>query len=188
MLKMIIKTFFFFLTPLDTYLQWCRNSNIQPFSYQPTTPFCTRVWESVPVMVTVSADRPCWLRLLVSESMWSVVRLESSCSSAVCPAPPKLSWSTEARAHVSGGKLKSAHKYMHIYPTSLQACLFQLKLNSSDPLTFKLVVILKSIEGIWLAVGAYEVTSTGAGWGGPLRGHTGVVCRARGVLAVQELW
>lgn len=41
-----------------------------------------------PVTVTV------WLRLLVSESRWSVVKLATSCSSQATP-PPRLSWSSE---------------------------------------------------------------------------------------------
>ncbi len=79
--------------------------------------------------MTVSADSPCWLRLLVSESMWSVVRLESSCSSAVWLAPPKLSWSTEARAHVSGGKLKSADKHTCSLSTSFKTQYWFVSLN-----------------------------------------------------------
>lgn len=54
---------------------YCVDEYIQKSSYIPGT-------------VTV------WLRLLVSESIWSVVKLATSCSSQATP-PPRLSWSSE---------------------------------------------------------------------------------------------
>lgn len=74
---------------------------------------------TLPVTVTV------WLRLLVSESRWSVVKLATSCSSQATP-PPRLSWSSELPRpppppdpppppHASELKVKSMKQYWRLY-------------------------------------------------------------------------
>lgn len=67
-------------------------------------------WVTLPVTVATSAEKACWLRLLVSESMWRVVRLATSCSSALWWWPEPESTSVEDAIPVSVPKPKSIGK------------------------------------------------------------------------------
>lgn len=65
---------------------------------------------TLPVTVATSAEKACWLRLLVSESMWSVVRLATSCSSVLWWWPEPESTSADDAIPVSAPKPKSIGK------------------------------------------------------------------------------
>lgn len=88
----------------------------------------------IPVTVTV------WLRLLVSESRWSVVKLATSCSSLATP-PPRLSWSSELPRppppdpapppHASEVKVKSTKKCLTIIYFTGLTCLQGLQIEEN---------------------------------------------------------